>query len=413
MVLLAMTLHNKRILLLISGGIAAFKALELIRLIKKSGGYVTPVMTKSAKQFVTPLSVSALSENKVYDELFNLTDEAEMGHISLSRENDLILVMPATANILAKLAHGIADDLATTLLLATDSPIMVAPAMNVRMWEASATQKNMKLLRDNDVQFIGPVKGDMACGEFGFGRLSEPEVILTVLEDFFSPVTKTLSGKHVLITAGPTYEAIDPVRFIGNLSSGKQGYALADAARRAGAKVTLITGPSNEVLPYGVKLKQVRTAQQMMSAVQQSLPADIAVFAAAVSDWKIANYSDVKIKKQQHPDKNSTDEKTLTFVENPDILKTIASLTKNRPSLVVGFAAETDDILENARAKIIRKNCDILVVNDVSPATGIMGGDYNKVSIMNKHNQQIVELPKASKAQIARNIIDYIGKINE
>lgn len=400
-----MSLHNKRILLIISGGIAAYKALELIRLIRKSGGSVTAVMTKSAHEFITPLSVAALSENKVYDELFNLTDEAEMGHISLSRENDIILVMPATANILAKMAHGIADDLPTTLLLATDSPVMVAPSMNVRMWEHPATQTNMQVLQDNGVKIVGPDEGDMACGEFGFGRLAEPADILTALNDHFSK-GKTLAGKHVLITAGPTHEPIDPVRFIGNLSSGKQGYALAAAARDAGAKVTLITGPSNQELPIGVTTIKIQTADQMLAAVSKALPADIAIFAAAVADWKVAKYSDKKIKKQA-----GIDDKTLSFIENPDILKTTSNLTKGRPQIVVGFAAETNDVLQNAQAKIKRKGCDLIVVNDVSPQTGIMGGDYNQVSIINKNNPDIVQLERASKAEIATQIIKYIGEL--
>lgn len=400
-----MSLHNKRILLVISGGIAAYKALELIRLIRKSGGSVTAVMTKSAHEFVTPLSVAALSENKVYDELFNLTDEAEMGHISLSRENDIILVMPATANILAKMAHGIADDLPTTLLLATDSPVMVAPSMNVRMWEHPATQTNMQILQDNGVKIVGPDEGDMACGEFGFGRLAEPVDILTALNDYFSK-GKILAGKHVLITAGPTHEPIDPVRFIGNLSSGKQGYALAAAARDAGAKVTLITGPSNQEPPIGVTTIKIQTADQMLAAVSNALPADIAIFAAAVADWKVAKYSDKKIKKQA-----GIDDKTLSFIENPDILKTTSNLTKDRPQIVVGFAAETNDVLQNAQAKIKRKGCDLMVVNDVSPQTGIMGGDYNQVSIINKNNQNIVQLERASKAEIATQIIKYIGEL--
>lgn len=400
-----MTLQNKNILLIISGGIAAYKSLELIRLIRKQGGAVTAVMTKSAHEFVTPLSVAALSENKVYDELFNLTDEAEMGHITLSRENDLILVMPATANILAKMAHGIADDLPTTLLLATDSPVMVAPAMNVRMWEHKATQNNVETLKQNGVLFAGPVEGDMACGEFGYGRLAEPSDILATLSHFFAPDEQVLSGKHVLITAGPTHEPIDPVRFLGNLSSGKQGYALAEAALSAGATVTLISGPSNENVPLGVEIINVKTADQMLAATQAALPADIAIFSAAVADWKVAEYSADKIKKQA-----GEDGKTLSFVENVDILKTIANLPSRRPNLVVGFAAETDSVLENAQAKIKRKGCDILVANDVSPDTGIMGGDFNKVSIMNNKNSQIVELDHASKGEIAQGIISQITK---
>lgn len=400
-----MSLENKRILLIISGGIAAYKALELIRLIRKSGGSVTAVMSKSAHQFITPLSVAALSENKVYDELFNLTDEAEMGHISLSRENDLILVMPATANIIAKMAHGIADDLPTTLLLATDSPVMVAPSMNVRMWEHDATQANIQVLQQRGVSFVGPTEGDMACGEFGFGRLAEPTDILTALDAHFG-ANKSLGGKHVLITAGPTHEPIDPVRFIGNLSSGKQGYALAIAARDAGAKITLITGPSTEEIPQGVKAVKVKTADQMLAAVTAALPADIAIFAAAVADWKVAEYSDKKIKKQA-----GNNDKTLTFVENKDILKTVANLTKGRPTIVVGFAAETNDVLANAQAKIKRKGCDYIVVNDVSPETGIMGGDHNKVSIISSTSDKIVKFETASKTKIAQQIIEFIGKL--
>lgn len=399
-----MSVHGKRILLVISGGIAAYKSLETIRLIRKAGGEVTAVMTKSAHQFVTPLSVAALSENKVYDDLFNLTDEAEMGHISLSRENDIILVLPATANILAKLAHGIADDLATTLLLATDSPIMVAPSMNVRMWDSKPTQNNMVILANNNVEFIGPVEGDMACGEYGFGRLSDPQDILKALDAHFNIENGKLIGKHVLITAGPTHEPIDPVRFLGNRSSGKQGYAIAIAARNAGAKVTLVTGPSEQEIPEGIVAIKVETAVQMLAATQQALPADIAIFTAAVADWRIVDYSTQKIKK-----KPGGDAKTLTFVENPDLLKTVANLGDKRPNLVIGFAAETDNVIDNAKTKIIRKGCDMMVINDVSPNTGIMGGDHNKVSIITKNSDKIVEFKLASKQQIANQLIDYIG----
>ncbi|MCJ8323530.1 MAG: bifunctional phosphopantothenoylcysteine decarboxylase/phosphopantothenate--cysteine ligase CoaBC [Rhizobiales bacterium] len=404
-----MSVQGKNILLVITGGIAAYKSLELIRLIRKSGGHVTAVMTKASKQFVTPLSVAALTENKIYDDLFNLTDEAEMGHISLSRENDLILVMPATANILAKMAHGIADDLATTLLLATDSRVMVAPAMNVRMWEHKATQHNVDILKQRKVIFVGPEEGDMACGEYGYGRLAEPMDILTALNQFFAPQDQILRGKHVLITAGPTHEPIDPVRFLGNISSGKQGYALATAARDAGANVTLITGPSTEPVPQNVKLLKVQTAEQMLSAVLNNLPADIAIFAAAVADWKVADYSEQKIKKHADDD----DIKTIQFVENPDILKTISKLVSNRPQLVVGFAAETTDVLKNAQAKIKRKECDIMVVNDVSPKTGIMGGDHNSVRIINLNSEEIIDYKTASKDKIAQQLIAYIGGFNK
>ena len=332
-----------------------------------------------------------------------------MGHISLSRENDLILVMPATANILAKMAHGIADDLATTLLLATDSRVMVAPAMNVRMWEHKATQHNVDILKQLKVIFVGPEEGDMACGEYGYGRLAEPMDILTALNQFFAPQDQILRGKHVLITAGPTHEPIDPVRFLGNISSGKQGYALATAARDAGANVTLITGPSTEPVPQNVKLLKVQTAEQMLSAVLNNLPADIAIFAAAVADWKVADYSEQKIKKHADDD----DIKTIQFVENPDILKTISKLVSNRPQLVVGFAAETTDVLKNAQAKIKRKECDIMVVNDVSPKTGIMGGDHNSVRIINLNSEEIIDYKTASKDKIAQQLIAYIGGFNK
>ncbi len=401
-----MSIQGKKVLLIISGGIAAYKSLELIRHIKKSGGAVRVVMSKSAAQFVTALSLAALSENKVYDDLFSLTDEVEMGHISLSRENDLILVMPATANILAKMAHGIADDLPTTLLLATDSPILVAPAMNVRMWEHIATQTNVKTLRKNGIGFIGPDEGDMACGEFGFGRLSEPINILSALNDFFAPTEQILANKHVLITAGPTHEPIDPVRFLANLSSGKQGYAIAAAAVDAGARVTLITGPSSQEIPLGVTAIKVTTAEQMLAATQQALPADIAIFAAAVADWKIADYSNKKIKKQKGDDR-----KILEFVQNPDILKTISNLKQNRPNLVVGFAAETDNIIANAQAKIKRKSCDIMVVNNVAPHTGIMGGDNNEVSIITPDGKIVKSFSLTSKTQIAKQLITYIGEL--
>ena len=379
---------SKRILLIIGGGIAAYKSLELVRLLRKRNHSVRAILTAAGGEFVTPLSVSSLTGNKVYQDLFDLTDEAEMGHIQLSRSADLVVVAPATADLMAKFANGLANDLASTALLATDTPVMMAPAMNVRMWQAAPTQRNVRQLSGDGVTFVGPETGDMACGEFGPGRMAEPEQILAAIETFFAKTeaaaaddqaraaliaARPMAGKTVLVTAGPTHEPIDPVRYIANRSSGKQGYAIALAAAQLGAETILISGPVTLPDPLGVELVRVETAAEMLEAVSARLPCDAAIFTAAVADWRVASAADQKIKKTggQKP--------ALDLVENPDILKTVSHLTQNRPALVVGFAAETQDVEREAQAKRQRKGCDWIVANDVSPETGIMGGDANQV----------------------------------
>ena len=367
-------LGGKRILLIIAGGIAAYKSLELIRRLRDRGAIVTPVMTSAAEQFVTPLSVAALAGEKLYRDLFDLTDEAEMGHIELSRSADLLLVAPATADLMAKMAHGQANDLASTVLLATDTPVLVAPAMNVRMWQHPATQRNLTLLQGDGIEFVGPDDGNMACGEFGPGRMSEPLAIVAAVEAKLT--AGPLSGKRVIVTSGPTHEPIDPVRYIANRSSGRQGNALAAALAALGAEVVFVTGPAQIAAPDGVQVVPVETAQQMLEAVESALPADAAVCAAAVADWRVVSPAVHKMKKQKDVAPQ------LAFEENPDILARISQRSKDRPALVVGFAAETDDLLENATAKRQRKGCDWIVANDVSPDTGIMGGDENAVTLI-------------------------------
>ena len=369
-------LDDKRILLVVTGGIAAFKALELVRLIKANGINVRVVLTKSGSKFVTPLSIQALTEDKVYTELFSLTDESEMGHIQLSRDADLILVAPATANILAKMRAGIADDLASTVLLATDKPVLVAPSMNVRMWEHEATQDNIGVLTKRGVEVLGPDVGAMACGEFGAGRMCEPDEIVKQVLSFLS-FNKSLKGKTALVTSGPTLEPIDPVRFISNRSSGKQGYAMAAALSKHGAKTTLVTGPTNLKDPLGVKVIKIETAADMLQACLDSLPADIAICAAAVADWCVANNSKQKIKKTDNGLVSA-----LELNENPDILKTLSQLDSNRPDLVVGFAAETENLINNAAEKRKTKGCDWILANDVSESTGIFGGENNLVHLI-------------------------------
>ena len=367
-------LTGKRVLLIIGGGIAAYKTLSLIRLLRGQGCAVTPVLTQAGAQFVTPLSVSALAGQKVHTALFDLTEEAEMGHIELSRSADLIVVAPATADLMAKMAGGRADDLASTVLLATDTPVLLAPAMNVRMWDHPATQRNLATLRGDGIRFVGPDEGEMACGEHGPGRMAEPEVILAAIRALL--VQGPLAGQHIIVTSGPTHEAIDPVRYIANRSSGAQGAAIAAALRDLGASVTFVTGPALVRPPDGVRVVAVQTAQEMLSAVEAALPARAAVFAAAVADWRVENASTSKVKKD-----GSGQAPALRFVENPDILATI-SRGDSRPALVVGFAAETDDVLAHARAKRLRKGCDWIVANDVSPQTGIMGGSENSVTLI-------------------------------
>lgn len=388
-------LAGKRILLIIGGGIAAYKSLDLIRRLRERGAAVTPVLTRAAEEFVTPLSASALAAEKAYRHLFDLTDEAEMGHIQLSRAAHLIVVAPATADLMAKMAHGHADDLASTLLLATDQRILVAPAMNVRMWQHPATQRNIAQLRSDGVMFVGPNEGDMACGEYGPGRMAEPLEIVSAVE--MALTGGPLKGRHVLVTSGPTHEPIDPVRYIANRSSGAQGTALAAALRDLGARVTFITGPATVPPPQGVRVLRVETASQMADAVKGALPADAAIFAAAVADWRIENASATKLKKDQ-----SGKAPALSFAENPDILATVSRMSEGRPELVVGFAAETNDVVAHATAKRDRKKCDWIIANDVSPSTGIMGGSENAITIITPTGAE--EWPRLPKDEVARRL---------
>ncbi|MGV8987719.1 MAG: bifunctional phosphopantothenoylcysteine decarboxylase/phosphopantothenate--cysteine ligase CoaBC [Cypionkella sp.] len=385
---------GQRILLIIGGGIAAYKSLALIRLLKVAGAAVTPVLTSGGAQFVTALSVGALAGEKVHSALFDLTSEAEMGHIELSRSADLIVVAPATADLMARMAAGQADDLASTLLLATDTPVLLAPAMNVRMWQHGATQRNLATLRADGIRFVGPDDGAMACGEFGPGRMAEPEAIFAVIRASFSD--GPLTGRHILVTSGPTHEPIDPVRFIANRSSGAQGTAIAVALRDLGARVTFVTGPALVPPPVGVHVVRVETAAEMLAAVEAALPAEAAIFAAAVADWRVLNASTSKMKKD-----GSGQVPAVTFGENPDILATV-SKGDARPRLVVGFAAETDDVVANARAKLARKGCDWIVANDVSPATGIMGGAENAVTLIRAGSEET--WPRMAKDEVARRL---------
>ena len=392
-----MSLSGKRVLLIIGGGIAAYKALELIREIGKRGGTVRAILTKAGAEFVTPLSVASLSGEKVYTDLFSLTDEAEMGHIELSRSADIVVVAPATADLLAKMAHGLANDLASTALLATDKPVLVAPAMNVRMWQHAATQRNLATLKADGVQFIGPDEGVMACGEFGPGRMAEPLAIADAIERALSPVLQSLAGKHVLVTSGPTHEPIDPVRYIANRSSGKQGHAIAAAAALAGAKVTLVSGPVAIPDPAGVVTLHVETAAEMLAMVEKALPADIAVFCAAVADWRVAAQSGDKLKKTE------AGPPALVLTPNPDILANIAHRTTDRPALVIGFAAETTHVLDYARGKLAQKGCDMIVANDVGGDNGVMGGDMNTVHLVSKAG--VESWPRLSKADVAERLV--------
>ena len=394
-------LAGKRILLIVGGGIAAYKTLDLIRRLKERGASVTPVLTRAAQEFVTPLSASALAGEKVYTDLFDLTDEAEMGHIELSRAADLVVVAPATADLMAKMAGGHANDLASTLLMATDKRVLIAPAMNVRMWDHPATQRNLATLRGDGVLVAGPNEGDMACGEYGPGRMAEPLEIVAAIDAAFAG--GPLAGKHVVVTSGPTHEPIDPVRYIANRSSGAQGTAIAAALAALGARVTFVTGPASVPPPAGVEVVAVETAAQMLDAVRAALPADAAVFAAAVADWHVASGSDRKIKKT--PDGAPP---ALALAENPDILATVSKDAARRPGLVIGFAAETDDVLANARAKLARKGCDWIVANDVSPATGIMGGTENAVTLVTADGDET--WPRMSKDEVARRLAARIAE---
>ena len=404
-------MRERRLLLIIGGGIAAYKCLELIRRARERGFSVRTVMTKAAQAFVTPLSVSAISNERVLTELFDVDEEREIGHIRLSREADLIVVAPATADLMAKMAGGHADDLATAVLLATDKPVLIAPAMNPRMWQHPATQRNVAMLQADGIHFIDPNAGEMAeRNEAGPGRMAEPHEILAEIEKLWGNETAAninamspLAGRHVLITAGPTHEPIDPVRYIANRSSGKQGYALAAAARALGARVTLVSGPTGLPIPHGVFVAHVESAREMLSTVEAALPADVGIFAAAVADWRVAEASDHKIKKDA---KQSVP--TLSLIENPDILKTVGhAKAGRRPPLVVGFAAETNNVIDNAKKKRKSKGADWIVANDVSPETGIMGGDRNAVHIVSAAG--VESWPDLDKGDVARRLMDRVA----
>ena len=388
---------GKSVLLIIGGGIAAYKSLELIRALTKRNITTRVIMTKAAEQFVTPLSVASLSGEKVFNDLFSLTDETEMGHIELSRSTDLVVVAPATADLLAKMAGGIANDLASTALLATDKPVLVAPAMNVRMWHHAATQRNVARLKSDGIHFVGPNEGDMACGEFGLGRMAEPTEIVDAIESLLAAGNKALSGRRVLITAGPTREPIDPVRYISNHSSGKQGYALAEAAARMGAEVTLVSGPVSLPAPLGVKVVQVETADQMLAACEDEKNPDLVICAAAVADWKVANAAPQKLKKNDRAEAPA-----LNFSANPDILKTLSNLKSGRARLVVGFAAETENVIKNAQDKLQRKGCDLIIANDVSAS--VFGANHNKVHLVSAKG--VESWPQLTKSEVARRILE-------
>ncbi len=393
---------EKRVLLVVSGGIAAYKSLDLIRRLRERGIAVRCVLTEGGAQFVTPLSLSALSEDKVYGEIFSLTDESEMGHIQLSRSADLLVVAPATADIMARMAAGLASDLATTVLLATDKPVMFAPAMNVRMWEHAATQANIKTLEDRGLMRIGPDAGNMACGEYGLGRMAEPMTIVEAIEAHFSgPGARPLIGCRALVTSGPTREAIDPVRYLSNHSSGKQGHAIAAALAGLGAETALITGPVDLPDPAGVNVVRVESAADMLAACESALPADVAVCAAAVSDWRIATAASEKMKK------DGSGPPVLELTENPDILKSLSQAENRRPGLVVGFAAETEKVVEQAVEKRARKGCDWILANDVSPETGTFGGDSNRIHFV--HEDGVEDWPRLSKQEVAARLAERIA----
>ena len=393
-------LAGKRVLLIVSGGIAAYKSLDLIRRLRERGADVRVVLTRSAKEFVTPLSAGTLSRNRVYDELFDLTAEHEIGHIRLARDCDAVVVAPATANILAKMAQGISDDLATTVLLATDKPVLVAPAMNFVMWANPATVANLATLRTRGVSFVGPESGELAEGEIGTGRMSEPLAIVAAIENLLG-ANAPLRGKHALVTSGPTYEPIDPVRYIANRSSGKQGHAIAAALAALGAQTTLVSGPTRLADPPGCRVLRVETAQEMLAASLSALPADIAVCAAAVADWRPAAPGNAKLKKQE-----GGAPPQIALAENPDILATL-SRHKTRPQLVIGFAAETDDLLKHAAAKRLRKGCDWIVANDVGAGTGTFGGDDNRVHVIDEAG--IESWDPMKKDEVARRLAQRIA----
>jgi phosphopantothenoylcysteine decarboxylase / phosphopantothenate---cysteine ligase len=396
-----MSLSDKRILLIIGGGIAAYKCLDLIRRLKERNARVRTIMTKAAQEFVTPLSVGAIAGERAFTELFDLATEFDIGHIRLARDCDLVVVAPATADLIAKMAHGLADDLASTVLIATARPILIAPAMNPQMWAHRATQRNIGALIADGVPLVGPAEGEMAeAGEAGVGRMAEPLEIVAAIESLIR-AAGSLAGKRVVVTSGPTHEPIDPVRFIANRSSGKQGHAIARAAAAAGAEVILVSGPVGLPDPPGVSTVKTETARDMLAAVEAALPADAAVFAAAVADWRVAEPGRSKLKK------NGGEAPALSLVENPDILASVARRNANRPKLVIGFAAETDDIIANAKAKLAKKGCDWIVANDISPATGIMGGDRNSVHLVTAESVEC--WPSQSKDEVARALVARIA----
>ena len=397
-------LRGRHILLCISGGIAAYKSLELIRRLRDAGADVRCVLSRNAHHFITPLAAAALSENPVHTDLFSLSEEAEMSHIRMSQEADLVVVAPASADLLAKMATGLADDLASTALLASAAPVLVAPAMNIRMWHHPATQQNLKTLRERGVHQVGPNDGDLACGDTGAGRMAEAHEILAAVAAFFRR-SASLKGRRAVVTSGPTYEPIDPVRCLGNRSSGKQGHAIAGALAARGAQTVLITGPTALPDPQGVTALHVETAQDMLSAAEQSLPADIVVCAAAVADWRPVTASPHKIKK------TGGAAPIVELVRNPDILARLAAHPEQRPTLVVGFAAETDDLLKNATAKLTTKGCDWIVANDVSPSSGTFGGDSNTVHLVSSSGSE--PWPPQTKLEVADRLADRIAAFFE
>jgi phosphopantothenoylcysteine decarboxylase/phosphopantothenate--cysteine ligase len=397
------TLTGKTVLLIVGGGIAAYKAHELIRLLKTRGAEIRTILTRAAEEFVTPLSLASLSGGKVHTALFSLTDELEMGHIELSRSADLLVVAPATADLMGKMAHGLADDLASTALLATDTRVLIAPAMNVRMWNHPATQRNLSTLKRDGILVAGPNDGEMACGEFGPGRMAEPIEIVNAIAAALTPKAQPLAGKKVLITAGPTREPIDPVRYISNHSSGKQGYAIAEAAVALGAETVLVSGPVSLPIPPGVQMRPVETALEMLAACEEDLPADIAIFAAAVADWRVAETASEKMKK------TSSGPPMLSLSENPDILRTVATRKTGRPAIVVGFAAETEQLHKHAAEKLSRKGCDLIVANDVSPASGVFGGDQNTVHLISAKG--VESWPAMSKRGVAERLMGQLAEM--
>jgi phosphopantothenoylcysteine decarboxylase / phosphopantothenate---cysteine ligase len=394
-------LHDRRILLIISGGIAAYKSLDLIRRLRERGAAVRAIMTAAATHFVTPLSVASLCEDKVYTDLWSLTDESEMGHIRLSREADLVVVAPASADLIARMAAGLADDLATTALLASDKRVLIAPTMNLMMWAHPATQANLAILAARGVVRIGPGSGELACGEVGSGRMAEPLEIVAAIETMLGSDAR-LAGRRALVTSGPTREPIDPVRYISNHSSGKQGHAIAAALSALGAETVLVSGPTQEPAPAGVRVVPVETAAEMLAACEAALPADVAVMAAAVADWRVESAAGHKLKK------DGKGPPLLRLAENPDILAHIAQRANDRPALVIGFAAETDDIVANARAKRLRKRCDWILANDVSPGTGTFGGDQNTIHLVD--GEGVEDWPVMTKREVAARLAERIAQ---